>query len=309
MDFDLSNLPSQIKEHNYIEPVQGRVAAIDADFMCYMVSAETKDELAGLKPRKTFDDMCYNARQGLDHIMRQCGATSYVAHLTPSASNKGNRDVLALTQEYQANRKDVAKPVYLSAIRAYIGENLPSIVNLDQEADDSLAQANYNAIERGERELSVIASRDKDLRQVPGLHWCYDEEMVIDVDDPFGSIWIDRSKKTAKCTGWGTSYMWAQLLMGDSADNIAGLPWMTVDGKDTKVGPIKAYNLLKDCKTDRECFELCKKLFQESSYPWHNYRNGELTFYALHMVSDMQLLWMRRTPDQTDVIKWLGEMK
>ena len=309
MKFDISelnNLPSQIKENNYPEPVQGRVAHIDADFTCYQVSAESKDELEGLKPRRSLDDMKYNLRQALTHLMRITGSTSYVAHITPSGSNKGNRDALALTKGYQANRKDVAKPEHLQTIRSYIGEELPSIVHLDQEADDGMAQANYNAVDSN---LSVIVSKDKDLRMAPGLHWDFDDEYIVDVDDPFGSIWIDRSKKSPKLLGWGTAFFWAQLLMGDTADNIAGLPYTTVDGKDKTVGAIGAYNLLKDCKTDLECFELCKKLFKESAYPWHDYRDGTFTFYALHMVSDMQLLWMRRTPDQTDVIKWLGELK
>lgn len=309
MTFNTTNLKPQLKENNYLEPVQGRVAHIDADFMCYQVSAETKDELEGLKPRKTVSDMMYNARQGLDHQMKLAGATSYIAHITPSASNKGNRDALALTKGYQANRKDVAKPEHLQAIRAYIGQSLPSMVHLDQEADDGMAQANYNAVDRN---LSVIMSRDKDLRMAPGLHWCYDDECIVDVDDPFGSIWIDRSKKTPKCLGWGTKFFWAQLLMGDTADNIAGLPNMTIEVagklKDKTVGAITAHKLIDHCKTDKECFEVIKKLYIESSYPWHDYRDGRLTFYALHMVSDMQLLWMRRTPDQTDVIKWLGEM-
>jgi 5'-3' exonuclease len=98
------------------------------------------------------------------------------------------------------------------------------------------------------------------------------------------------------------------LLMGDPADNIAGLPHMTVDGKDKKIGPIAAFKLLEDCKTDLECFELIKKLFKESSYQWHDYRDDRPTIWATHMVSDMQLLWMRRKPDQTDVIMWLGEL-
>ena len=318
MTFDLSGLESQLPDDNFPQPVQGRVAHIDADFMCYMVSAETKDELEGLKPRKTLDDMKYNAQRGLEYQMKMAGATSYVAHITPSASNKGNRDLLALTKGYQDNRKDKAKPEHLQAIRAYIGEYLPSMVHLDQEADDGMTQANYAAIAKGERELSVIMSKDKDLRMAPGLHYDFDDETVIDVDDAFGSIWVDRSKSTAKVLGWGTAFFWAQLLMGDTADNISGLPHMTVKDKDTKVGPIKAYNLLKDCETDRECFELCKKLFSESSYKWHDYRDTEniarclpavVTIWQQHLVSDMQLLWMRRTPDQTDVIKWLGELE
>lgn len=306
MEFDLSNLPSQINPHHYPEPVQGRVAHIDSDFMAYQVSAESKDELDGTKPRKTFEDMCYNARRGLDHQMKMTGATSYIAHLTPSASDKGNRDNLAMTKGYQDNRKDAVKPEHLQAIRSYIGEELPSIVHLNQEADDGMAQANYNAVDRN---LSVIVSKDKDLRMVPGLHWDFDDECIVDVDDPFGSIWVDRSKKSAKVTGWGTKFFWAQLLMGDTADNIAGLPHMTVDGKDKKVGPIAAYKLLEDCDTDLKCFELIKKLFRESSYEWHDYRDGFPTTWAMHVVSDMQLLWMRRTADQRDVINWLGEIK
>lgn len=306
--FGLSSddLVGQVKENTYPEPVQGRVAHIDADFTCYQVSAESKDELDGTQPRRSLDDMKYNLRQALTHLMRMTGSTSYVAHITPSGSNKGNRDALALTKGYQANRDGKEKPEHLQTIRSYIGEELPSIVHLYQEADDGMAQANYNAVDSN---LSVIVSKDKDLRMVPGLHWDFDDECIVDVDDPFGSIWVDRSKKSAKLTGWGTKFFWAQLLMGDTADNIAGLPHMTVDDKDKNVGPIAAFKLLEDCKTDLECFELIKKLFKESSYPWHDYRDGRLTFYALHMVSDMQLLWMRRTPDQTDVIKWLGEMK
>lgn len=299
---DLGNiaLPDQVGEDIYPSPVPGRVAHIDADFMCYQVSAETRDELDGIKPRKSLDDMKYNAQRGLEHLMRITGSTSYVAHITPSGSNKGNRDVLALTKGYQANRKDKAKPEHLSTIRTFIGEELPSAVHLDQEADDGMAQANYNATDSN---LSVIVSKDKDLRMVPGLHWDFDDECIVDVDDPFGSIWVDRTKKSAKVLGWGTKFFWAQLLMGDTADNISGLP-CDPDGK--KVGPIAAYNYLEDCTSDWQCFLVMKYLWINSPHEWTDYRDNSPSFWAKNMVSDMQLLWMRRKPDQTDVIEWLG---
>lgn len=306
---ELGNIKGQIKENTYPAAVQGRVAHIDADFMCYQVSAETKDELSGLKPRRSLDDMKYNARQGLTHLMRMAGATSYVAHITPSGSNKGERDDIALTKGYQANRDGKVKPEHLNTVRAYIGEELNSAIHFDQEADDGMAAANYAAVKRGESNLSVIVSKDKDLRIPPGLHYDFDSEEVVDVDDPFGSIWVDRSKKSPKVLGWGTAFFWAQLLMGDTADNIAGLPIALIKDKQKKVGPILAYTLLEDCKTDRECFDTCRELFKTSPYEWHDYRDGSETTWGAHMLADMKLLWMRRQPSQNDVTEWLGEME
>ena len=305
MDVSMLILEDQRGEVNYPNPVQGRVCHIDADLTAYQVSAETKDELSGIKPRKRLEDMKYNAERSLIHLMRITGSTSYVAHITPPASNKGGRYEIALTKEYQGNRKDKESPEHLGTIRAYIGEELPSVISLDCEADDSLCMAAYNAPDRN---LCVIVSRDKDLRMVDGLHWCYDEEMVIDADG-FGSIWVDRTKKTAKLKGWGTSWFWAQLLMGDTADNIAGLPIALIKDKQKKVGPILAYTLLEDCKTDRECFDTCKELFKTSPYEWHDYRDGSETTWGAHMLADMKLLWMRRRPSQNDVTEWLGEME
>lgn len=305
MDIGSIVLPDQVGEDIYPPPVSGRVAHIDADFSCYMISAETRDELSGLKPRKTFDEMKYNIERHLEQLMRITGSTSYVAHLTPSGSDKGHRDHFALTKPYQGNRRDKAKPEYLNDVRAYVGENLPSVVNLHQEADDSMAQANYNAEDSN---LSVIVSKDKDLRMVPGLHWDFDEEMIVDVDDPFGSIWIDRSKKTAKLLGWGSKFFWAQLLMGDTADNIAGLPSTVIDDKSTKVGPITAYSLLEGYDTDAECFTRVKELWAASEHEWMDYRDNRETTWKQHMLGDMRLLWMRRYPDEDDVINWLGTL-
>ena len=51
MDLGSIALPDQVGEDIYPSPVPGRVAHIDADFMCYQVSAETRDELDGIKSR------------------------------------------------------------------------------------------------------------------------------------------------------------------------------------------------------------------------------------------------------------------
>jgi len=304
------DLPGQNPEYDYLAPVKGRVAHIDADLIAYIAAADRKDELDGIKPMRTLTEKKEQVVSLLKMHMKQVGATEYVAHITPPGSNKGGRNEVAVTRPYQANRADKAKPADLDAIRHFIGEELNSIVHLDQEADDGMTQANYEACQAGTPELSVIVSKDKDLRMAPGLIWDFDTEDLIDNShDTFGLVWIDRSKSAAKVLGWGTSFFWAQCLMGDTADNIAGLPKYTreKDGKSMSCGPVAAYNLIHECKDDLECFELVKKLYSESQHEWIDYRTQEPTTWQKALMGDMELLWMKRVKGETP-IDWLKEL-
>ncbi len=295
---------------NFPDPVTGRVAHIDADFMAYIAAADRKDELDGLKPMRTLDAKKQQVISMLIMQMRQVGATAYVAHITPPGSNKGGREDKAITKPYQANRTDRTKPADLDTIRAFIGEELPSIVHLNQEADDGMTQANYAACQAGTPELSVIVSKDKDLRMAPGLLWDFDEEVLVDnSEDTFGSIWIDRSKSSPKVLGWGTKFFWAQCLMGDPADNISGLPKYTrkKDGKSMLCGGVTAYNLLEDCTTDLECFSRVKELYEGSQYEWINWRTQEPCTWADALIGDMETLWMKRVVGESP-LDWLQEI-
>lgn len=299
------DLPLQTDEVVYPAPVPGRTAHIDADFMSYQVSAETRDELDGLKPRKSFEDMQYNARRAAEHLMRLAGAEKAVLHVTPAGSNKGGRYEQAVQKEYQGNRVAKEKPEFLDKIRHFIVQELGGIPHLDQEADDGLAQANYNARGPGgtwsESNLSVIVSADKDLCMVPGLHCNPTTGEMFCVGDAFGSIYLDDSGSSTKLKGWGTKFFWAQCLMGDTADNIQGLPSIpgrvhlaykpskayqsvlaaqkanmvpekaaqfqaqldAMYGKTKPCGPVWTYDLLKDVHTDKDAFHLVRGLFTQ----------------------------------------------
>ena len=353
-------LPSQLPEGvSYPTPVQGRVAHIDADFLAYQVSAETRDELDGIKPRKSLEDMQHNAREAVDHLMRCAGGTSYVCHLTPSGSTKGGRPEQAVQKEYQSNRKDREKPEFLDAIRHFIAQELNGIPHLDQEADDGMAQANYDAMgpggEWGNSNLSVIVSKDKDLRMVPGLHFDFDSGELFTVGHPFGSVYLkekldaDGKVKSRKLLGWGTKFFWAQCLMGDPADSIKGLPAVsgrTVQGlspskaynaafrkwadnedpekeadlsakldgfyaKPKQVGPVMAYDLLKDVQNDRDAFQMVKRqweqLAKDTGHQFTHWRTGKSVTPTQALLGDMLLLWMRRNKNPTDVIEWIKE--
>jgi hypothetical protein len=60
----------------------------------------------------------------------------------------------------------------------------------------------------------------------PGLHIDPYTHELVDVSG-FGGCWLDESTSTKKILGWGTSFFWAQLLVGDGADNIPGLPLLS----------------------------------------------------------------------------------
>ena len=295
----------------------GRTAHIDADFIAYMASAETKDEKDGLKPRKTFADMCDKADHILNHYRRLAAAEYAVCHITPSASDKGGRNDLAVVKPYQGNRADLSKPQHLDAVRAYIGEKDTSVVHLDQEADDGMTQANWTAVSEGNWYFSVIVSKDKDLRMAPGLHWDFDEEVVIDVQDKFGDTWLDRSKSAPKGSGWGTKFFWLQMLMGDQADNISGLPLAHGEvlhslgigkkgQKPRKCGASLAVTILEGLETDQQCWDVVKWLWEMAPVEWEHQATRLPTTWQIAMMGDAQLLWMRRTRDDT-VIKWIIE--
>ena len=90
--------------------------------------------------------------------------------------------------------------------------------------------------------------------------------------------------------------------MGDTADNIKGLP----KNEDNKaVGAVAAYDYLEHCTSDLQCFRVCTWLWSGSTYQWHDYRDKTPTTWQQHMVADMKLLWMRRTKEEDDVLLWL----
>jgi hypothetical protein len=205
------------------DAVPGRIASIDGDALCYVAAAVTEAE--------SFAECKQSFAKMLDNRIAMCAATGSRIHLT--GGNKGDRYVIAKVKEYQANRKGKDKPKHLATLRSWVqshylqGDHI-CVMNEQQEADDGMAQDNFRANVNGTPELSIIHSLDKDLKMCSGLHCDWNTWEIRDIRG-FGYIELDRSGCTVKCVGYGTKFFWAQLLMGDTADNIPGLP--RIDGK------------------------------------------------------------------------------
>lgn len=299
---DLSQLEAQTSSDPATVP--GRVVQIDGDFAAYMVAFD-KD--------RSIDDMKKILDMILERLRVKAGAESMVIHLTPKESTKGNRYEQAMLREYQAIRAGKVKPRYLHIIRAYMADHYNGIQHVNCEADDGMSMAQYKAVAKGERHLSIIATKDKDLAMVPGLALDWSTGEITDTKDDYGYIELV-AKSTKKIKGRGWKLFWAQMLTGDTADNISGLPLVTdlkylPRGKDKPCGPVLAYEILSPLQTNKEAFIAVRDLYKSYSdkHGFKNWRTGEPITAGEAFLSEAKLLWMRRNDNDDDVVEWMKE--
>lgn len=208
---DLSAVTLDNSEFVVPDVVPGRCLNGDGDIYAYNCAGN--DDTSR-------EEVIHNLETEVKNKMILAGADCYHLHITADGSDKGKRHDYACVNEYQYKRKGKPKPKNLAFARLHIKNSMNSTAHLDQEADDGLAQYQHAYIDRGERNLCVLDSADKDLRMVNGLHLDPYTGAIVDVDG-YGSCWYDEDK--AKVFGWGQSFFWHQLLMGDGADDIPGL--------------------------------------------------------------------------------------
>jgi len=120
--------------------------------------------------------------------------------------------------DYKANRKDSEKPKYFDQIREHLVKKHKAKIVNKMEADDAVGIL-ATAVDEDVDKDYVIVSIDKDLDQIPGLHYNWKKDTHYTV-----------TKAEAK------EFIYTQLITGDATDNIKGLP---------KWGPAKAKKLLK----------------------------------------------------------------
>lgn len=184
-----------------------------------------------------FDYVAKVLHQRIDNICNEVGATQEpVLYL----SGKTNfRNDIATVKPYKGTRVS-KKPWHFANLTAYMINVLGAVVCEGIEADDQIAM-DHTASEG----TTIVCSRDKDLRQLPG--WFYSWE--LGKQPSFGPINIERqgtlslSSDHKKLTGTGLAFFYAQCLIGDTVDNIPGCPG---------IGPVAAYNELAQHEGDTQ---------------------------------------------------------
>lgn len=255
-------------------------ALIDGDILRYEIGfgAETgwRSITEGDENPPPFDyveDMLY---ERVRNICALSGCDEYCIYLTEGRTFRYD---IAKTRPYKGSRKE-AKPFHYRNLTAYISSCMPSQVVQKIEADDAIA------IEHTRNNGTVICSRDKDLRQVPGKIYSWE----LGRQPSFGPCNIDNigylELKDNKLSGTGYSFFCAQLVMGDPTDNIPGLKGY---------GPKRAFELLHSLDED----QLYRTVYDEYMV------QGEDEEYLLEQG---RLLWLVRKlhHDGTPVMWELG---
>ena len=155
----------------------------------------------------------------VEAVAKKYGIVSSDMDVIVLLSGPGNfREELATIKPYKGNRDDMIKPHWYQSIRNYMTENWDAQVIHGREADDECSILATNA--RLDGKPAIICTIDKDLDQVPGMHYDYMKHVFYDVDPEEGKL-----------------FFWAQVLAGDATDNIQGL---------YRVGVKKALSLIEN---------------------------------------------------------------
>lgn len=256
--------------------VPGRVLHMDGDLLCYW---------AGGNEETTVGESRQRAITKINALRDHSGSESVVLHLTAESSTKGDRRLIATVKGYQAQRKSGRRPKNWGYLRhwteGYEGALFRSKLWATREADDGMALCCTDWFDKSEHEpggrcLVALASGDKDLRMVPAFHvnWSTFETTQVDLNafDVMGTDGLQ----------YGHKWFWLQMLQGDTADNIPGLPFWY--GK--KCGSKTAEAALSS--------ESCNQAAFDSVFAGYEAEYGDTAFERF--VEQGLLLWMRRDP-------------
>jgi 5'-3' exonuclease len=214
---------------------------IDGDILVYQCiwgAKSTKDI------KKKLDQTVSNIMSDLE------GGTGKIA-----IKGKGNfrKDIFP---EYKGNRKkeltEQEKEFFAYAYN-YLENNWNAVPAHGMEADDLLAIWSTE-------EAGIIVSIDKDMLQVPGLHFNTRKKEYQSVNEEEASLTLH-----------------TQVLMGDSVDNIAGL---------RGIGKVKAAKVMANVPMSQH-LSAVKKFWQESfGRGWED-----------NLQLNMDLVYLKRTPE------------
>jgi DNA polymerase-1 len=184
-------------------------ALIDGDIIAYRIgfACQKKDKETGLVTADPKLYALHSTKLYVNQIIKDCGCNSYTIYLTPKKTFRNK-----VRDDYKGNRKGIAKPVHLDAIRTYLVSIYKAVVVKNIEADDALGLKQDST--------TMICSIDKDLLMCEGNHYNF-------VKKEFKQVIKEE----------GTRFFYQQMITGDTADNILGIRGL---------GAVKASKLLQD---------------------------------------------------------------
>ena len=204
-------------------------------------------EIIDLVTYEPIENILHTANQMVARSIRESGATSFSGYVGKGASFRLGRSTIL---EYKGNRKDTEKPKFLDEVTDHIIRKYNPDVVEGLEADD------WVVIDCNGRKDRVVVGVDKDYRGCNVLYYDVNRpnDGVINCMQ-LGELFL---KSNGDVTGKGRKFFYHQILSGDGSDNYKA----NSANPDIKWGEKSSYKLLKDCQTDKDCFEAMKKGYQ-----------------------------------------------
>jgi len=271
-------------------------ALIDCDILVYecAFAGEYKDEDTGERIPRDFEtvkevfeqrlheieDAVWANEESLlfltgdERLLRLENRERKRAGLEPLVFRPNFRYDIAVSKGYKDRKSN--KPYHFHNLRSHIRHNYPCHIAWGMEADDALA---IHQTRRLAELDTVICSRDKDLRMVPGMQYgweCANQPSFGPKRvEEIGELELDGNK----LRGEGLKFFYAQLITGDTVDTIPGLP---------RGGPALAFKTLSHLDTEEEMYEAVAALYEaKKGEEWETY-----------LQEQANLLWMVRETDE-----------
>jgi hypothetical protein len=261
--------------------VPGLQLHVDGDYLAYYASGN--DDTTPGQARQ-------NALDHLDSFRSRVGAETIIVHNTGKGCHKGERYLIATVKPYQAQRAGGRKPknhAYLQQwLMEYEGPIFRTKTWATREADDGIAACSHFGVGRAPGYVA-IATADKDMRMLPGLHINWRGGQVTRVNPGDYSVIGEDGKQ------YGLKWFFLQMLQGDTADNCPGLEhYATFNGdgsfKSNKpVGEKTAEKLLEGAASTQEACAIVIDLYRRS------YRNHSSGVADDRFCEQAALMWMR----------------
>lgn len=276
-----------LSDQSTFKPSKGdsNILLYDGDGGCYQSAAGAAKQETAM--RRFERDILEN--------MFLAGCTKARVHLTPSGCFKNGRHLLLGAKKYQDNRSNKNKPQHLEYLRSPASveyfkdhEDIEIILNYRVEADDALMMDHYRY------HNGILVSPDKDLNISPFKSYKAElgKHLVLPEGDRYG--WIDREfwltpsqKPSSKMIGKGTKFFLAQLLMGDTADNVKGI--LKLNGK--LCGEGAAFDALNPIKDEHEAVNFIIEAYKKIDQ---------------NIIPEAEAMWLLRNPSD-NAFKYLSE--
>ena len=239
-----------------------------------------------------------------------------------AGGNTNFRDRLQSPQKYKGNRDNVLKPLALKECKEYAANTYITVRGEDEEADDIISMFQYRSYYDKIYKI-VVATPDKDSLQVQG--YLYNPESTKGMASNFtelieglGEVSLIEKSKRSKLKFKGRKALYSQILHGDPTDNYdPSYLYKKLIGSTVKaptLSDIKVYNLLEDCTTDKECWQIIHNQYYEwygdvtSWVDWEGkeYKGTYLDILQIYVDYAHMRRWNKDQINVKEVLKNLG---